>query len=946
MRRQTQQLVRRVRARARHRRAFVTQTTLPSFLRGLVNARTLSSAFESNEVSLPTTMREDDDGNPIGHAIYANDMESATRVAELLMQAAREDPTRVFAVDTETVDVNPRNESPVTNGRVVALTVYAGPDLERYFGSGCTHIFVDNLTELEQPLPRFDEHGRQIRDPRYGEVGKADEPLQALRAFLESNRVPKVWHNLSFDRHVLYRHGIDVAVGLPEQPDGLESPLDTETVSGFAGDTMHMARIYDTGRSAHPLLPKDQQGYSLAALSSSFGIPAKTAMIKRFGTAAGKQKVPPNADKLMLDPSTRGAFVDYACYDAEATWKVFQILRTLLREKPWKDDVIPFVRSRYVSTKFAERFNDNFFTDPNPPENQLEQEKLDPKLNMWQCYLKMWRPLAAVLTQMERFGMPVNEEKVRQKHERARVELEHLTQSIRNQIYQNKDILFDEPILGLNGEPIDPGEVFNPGSTKQMAQLLFAPRNSEQRETLLSQPVYKKHLADNPKAEPWPECTRAFEFKRELTEEEKQKLGKSRKFYTVKFKLRGALGLVPDTLTPTGIPSISTATLLKFGTKLIYLCVGCYSSTAKEGELEKAALKEDRGSPRFKEKIEVMRSILRDIARMAKLQKIHGTFVEPTLDYIRADGRVHSSLGLHTETGRLSSSTPNMQNQPAMDTDLLSVREIYEALPGTRLIVADYGQLELRILAEMASCKTMLDAFEIGGDFHSRTAVTMSEEMKQEVARGELLIEPDETKPDVPLVKDKYKEERKRAKIVNFSAAYGKTAHGFMKDFGTTLKAAKKTLDSWYSERREVKIWQDRQRANARMLHYVRTLLGRTRELPMLMSEGRPSPRFYSSAMRMAINAPVQGGAADIVTCAMVRLQWHKRFRELGWRQLLQVHDEIICEGPGETAEEAAEIVRECMEHPVDKSLLPYGRPFKVQLPVDLEIVDNWMQAK
>jgi len=142
--------------------------------------------------------------------------------------------------------------------------------------------------------------------------------------------------------------------------------------------------------------------------------------------------------------------------------------------------------------------------------------------------------------------------------------------------------------------------------------------------------------------------------------------------------------------------------------------------------------------------------------------------------------RVHCSLNLNTETGRLSSRRPNLQNQPALEKDKYQIRKAFQASPGNNLIVADYGQLELRILASITNCQAMIDAFAAGGDFHSRTALDMFDYVREKVDSGELLLEWDYAKgdPPKPLLKDQFASERRKAKTLNFSIAYGKTAHG------------------------------------------------------------------------------------------------------------------------------------------------------------------------
>ena len=123
--------------------------------------------------------------------------------------------------------------------------------------------------------------------------------------------------------------------------------------------------------------------------------------------------------------------------------------------------------------------------------------------------------------------------------------------------------------------------------------------------------------------------------------------------------------------------------------------------------------------------------------------------------------------------------------------------------------MADYGQLELRILAHMTKCKSMIEAFKLGGDFHSRTALGMYPEIQKALASGEVLLEWDYSKgdPPKPLLKDKFANERKKAKVMNFSIAYGKTVHGFMKDWNCSEEEARNTVSLWYSDRPEVKLW-------------------------------------------------------------------------------------------------------------------------------------------
>ena len=175
---------------------------------------------------------------------------------------------------------------------------------------------------------------------------------------------------------------------------------------------------------------------------------------------------------------------------------------------------------------------------------------------------------------------------------------------------------------------------------------------------------------------------------------------------------------------------------------------------------------------------------------------------------------------------RLSARRPNLQNQPALEKDRYKIRQAFTAdvKNGKTLVVADYGQLELRLLAHMTGCVSMLDAFERGGDFHSRTALGMYEHIQEAVDRGECLLEwkgggEEGDAPPVPLIKDMFAAERRKAKVLNFSIAYGKTAHGLAKDWKVSLREADETLNRWYRDRPEVKRQRYRRRAGHMTAH-------------------------------------------------------------------------------------------------------------------------------
>lgn len=328
------------------------------------------------------------------------------------------------------------------------------------------------------------------------------------------------------------------------------------------------------------------------------------------------------------------------------------------------------------------------------------------------------------------------------------------------------------------------------------------------------------------------------------------------------------------------------------------------------------------------------------LCRTGSIDTMLSTFIRPLRNLADEDSRVHCSLNLNTETGRLSSRRPNLQNQPALEKDNYQIRKAFRAPKGKSLIVADYGQLELRILAGITKCESMLVAFRDGGCFHSRTAVGMFDHVRHAVETGEVLLEKGLAGDDRPLVKEKFASERRKAKTLNFSIAYGKTAHGLAKDWDVSPEDAHDLLNAWYADRPEVKRWQEDTIRFARESGYITTLMGRRRNLPDIKSKAR---RIRGRAERAAINTPIQGSAADIVMMAMLKIHSSQVLAELGWKLVLQIHDEVILEGPEETASKALAEVRECMENPYDHRGL---FPFNVDLVADAKTALSWYDAK
>lgn len=315
------------------------------------------------------------------------------------------------------------------------------------------------------------------------------------------------------------------------------------------------------------------------------------------------------------------------------------------------------------------------------------------------------------------------------------------------------------------------------------------------------------------------------------------------------------LGLTPVSLTPTGFGQVNSVVLQAMVGKPDPS--GCYTKGRAYTELLASGWHPAAAQ-------QVTAALARVVALDACSTLIE-TFLRPLPEMVSPLNRIHCSLNINTETGRLSSRRPNLQNQPALEKDVYQIRKAFRASSGNTLIVADYGQLELRVLAHVSNCRSMIQAFIDGGDFHSRTAINMFSHVKDAVDKGEVLLEKGSgDNAHLPLLKDVFASERRKAKTLNFSIAYGKTAFGLAKDWGVTKEQAQDILELWYRDRPEVRAWQERVKAEAMdgSLSEVYTLMGRTRSLPGI-KESRFSKAF-GAASRMAVNTPIQGATDGV----------------------------------------------------------------------------------
>lgn len=295
------------------------------------------------------------------------------------------------------------------------------------------------------------------------------------------------------------------------------------------------------------------------------------------------------------------------------------------------------------------------------------------------------------------------------------------------------------------------------------------------------------------------------------------------------------------------------------------------------------------------------------------LSKLKSTYVDALPRMVNPDtGRLHTSYNqTGTVTGRISSSDPNLQNIPIRTELGRHVRRAFVAEPGWRLIAADYSQVELRVMAHVSGDEGLLGAFARGEDIHASTAAAIL---------------------DVPL-EDVTADQRRLAKSVNFGLSYGQTAYGLAQATGLTQPEAEDFIETYFERFPRVREYIKRTKTLAARQGYVETLMRRRRYFPELQPNSKASYYARQAAERMAINAPIQGTAADIIKIAMIRL--HRAFREQGLRSrmILQVHDELIVEAPEEEIAKTAQLMCNIMEDAFD---------LDAPLRVDLKIGQNW----
>jgi DNA polymerase I len=339
-----------------------------------------------------------------------------------------------------------------------------------------------------------------------------------------------------------------------------------------------------------------------------------------------------------------------------------------------------------------------------------------------------------------------------------------------------------------------------------------------------------------------------------------------------------------------------------------------HEKTEHPGEFKK--LKGGRVSTNAQElaKLKGVDPIIDDIFGYRELVKLKNTYIDVLPGLVsKKDGRLHTSFNQTiAQTGRLSSSDPNLQNIPIRTESGKKIRESFVAEPGNAILSADYSQIELRVVAHIAGVKAMIKTFKEDRDIHGETAAAVYGVSQDKVTHAQ----------------------RRIAKIINFGILYGVSAHGLRQQTGVSYEEAKDLIAKYFELYPEIKTYSDKMIAEAKELGYVETIFGRRRYLPEMKSSNFA---VRGAAERMAINMPVQGTAADLIKLAMIDIAKGLPAFSPRTKMLLQVHDELVFEVPKAEAEKVGGFVQRKMDGVV-----------KLTVPIETAVssAQNWGAAK
>lgn len=305
--------------------------------------------------------------------------------------------------------------------------------------------------------------------------------------------------------------------------------------------------------------------------------------------------------------------------------------------------------------------------------------------------------------------------------------------------------------------------------------------------------------------------------------------------------------------------------------------------------------------------------IIDHILTFRKLSKIYSTYAEGLKKFIQKDGKIHTIYNqCATQTGRLSSSEPNLQNISVRDEEGKQIRKAFKPEENCLLMSCDYHQIELRMLAHMANEKGLIEAFNEGVDAHTKTAMDIFDVSKEEVT------------PEM----------RRKAKTVNFGVVYGISEFGLAKQLNVSRLEAKDFIERYYEKFPGIRTYMDAIVQQCEKDGYVTTLCGRRREIPEIHDKNHMVREF---GKRAAMNAPIQGSAADLIKIAMIRIDKMMQEKHVKSKMILQVHDELIFNVPQDEVECMKALIEDGMNHAM-----------KLQVPLTSEcaVGKDWYEAK
>jgi len=753
------------------------------------------------------------------------------------------------------------------------------------------------------------------------------EVLDAFKDFLGSGDFSKAYHDFADARRaLLHASGAEgLAEGAAERADGRGrswDPAEGADSGGFEGDTMQMARLWD------PSLARDYELNFLAGklLGPDWNGGSAMAQIARVTDVPVARMKKLSLAEVQRDDKTRESWIDVSSFAAAATYYVHKQLAVKLGEQRWLLE--------------------------GPVKNDEVWKETAAK-TMWDYYKELWLPFGRLLSDMELRGVPADRQRLDELICIAEDDKQTAEAGFRDWVRKRA-------AKGSSAEDAD-WAVFNIDSGLHLRQVLYGQRP-------LAVAVKSQDAApEEASGDEEDEGSLALDHQKlnslkvpelkQLCKERKLKVGGKKSELVERVLVHDLSQLSRSDLTerchelelPVDDGSEDEALVRQIAAAGkappppraacglipgLGLAPPEGFTTKKKGEQQITseslkALRDEQSEALGEDGVAAIDHLL----RYREVTHMLNSFLAPMRGWSQR-GRVHASFGLNTETGRLSSRNPNLM--AASGDTRIPFREVFAASKGNMLICADYSQVELRVVAHLADCKAMIASLSSGGDIHSDTAYRMFEDVREAVDSGKYAL--DSSHGDgLPLVKDHFFVQRQRAKILNFSLLYGKTAFSLANEWGTGKAEAEEIINRWFNAFPEIRDWCEKAKADASKGGCARTLLGRARPLPGIRDANQ---WMRQHAERAAMNTPVQGSAADIVAAAMLRFENCDRLRnELGFRQVLQIHDEVVLEGPEEHAHAACEEVVRLMEDPLLFRL-------SVPLKVDARVTRTWHEGK